>query len=207
MTAIETHTAAERKVDGRSKGNNIVDRVGHRYGRLVVLAREGTRGTAATWLCQCDCGSQKVVAATCLRAGYTSSCGCSRRTGPGSRPSYTSSVPPGRAARRTVLKGYKGAARHRGLEWALPDDQFYALTTGDCTYCGVEPSTVCQPSRNGSYVYNGIDRVDNDKGYISDNVVSCCNRCNHAKRDMPQAEFLAWIGRLAAHLEQRRSAS
>jgi hypothetical protein len=30
----------------------------------------------------------------------------------------------------------------------------------------------------GEWVYNGIDRVDNNKQYIKENLVSCCKKCN-----------------------------
>jgi len=40
---------------------------------------------------------------------------------------------------------------------------------------------------------NGLDRVDSSKGYIKDNVVTCCENCNRAKLDLTQQEFFAMI--------------
>lgn len=40
---------------------------------------------------------------------------------------------------------------------------------------------------------NGIDRVDNSKGYTSDNCVPCCWACNNAKKNNSSSEFLAWV--------------
>lgn len=37
--------------------------------------------------------------------------------------------------------------------------------------------------------YNGIDRTDNDKGYTTDNCVSCCGKCNSLKGTLSQGEF------------------
>jgi len=42
-------------------------------------------------------------------------------------------------------------------------------------------------------VYNGIDRLDNDLGYVPGNVVSACGRCNKAKLTMPVGDVLAWV--------------
>lgn len=177
-------------------GLNIVDRTGERYGRLLVISRYGSRGTAATWLCRCDCGREHVAVSNALRSGYTKSCGCSRRTGKNSRPLYRSAHEPGHSAKRTLLKQYRGAARKRGHEWVITDDQFFELTQRPCHYCGVEPSHIKAPSRNGFYKYNGVDRKDNARGYTPDNVVSCCATCNHAKHVMSYEAFKSWIARL-----------
>jgi hypothetical protein len=53
---------------------------GQRFGRLVVLERaEGTRHGHVMWLCRCDCGTEKIVAGSCLKSGDTTSCGCRLR--------------------------------------------------------------------------------------------------------------------------------
>lgn len=61
----------------------LVDLTGKRFGRLVVLRLEETRGnkhgTNAVWLCQCDCGGEKVAYSMNLRRGNTTSCGCYSR--------------------------------------------------------------------------------------------------------------------------------
>lgn len=43
----------------------------------------GRRHGEVTWLCQCDCGTQKVKKGAELRGGYSQSCGCSRKDGSG----------------------------------------------------------------------------------------------------------------------------
>lgn len=58
----------------------LVDLTGKRFGRLVVLRLEETRGnkhgTNALWRCRCDCGGEKVAYSMNLRRGNTTSCGC-----------------------------------------------------------------------------------------------------------------------------------
>lgn len=54
-----------------------IDLTGQRFGRLVVVCRaEKLYGKQSAWLCKCDCGNEKVVAAQSLRSGATTSCGC-----------------------------------------------------------------------------------------------------------------------------------
>lgn len=54
--------------------------VGKRFGKLLVIDRDGKQGNNARWLCRCDCG--KTCHKTTQRlnetrkAGGTSSCGC-----------------------------------------------------------------------------------------------------------------------------------
>lgn len=58
-----------------------IDRVGDRYGRLVVLERAAThrKCRSAFWLCRCDCGNETTVEASALASGGTKSCGCLRK--------------------------------------------------------------------------------------------------------------------------------
>jgi len=48
------------------------DKVGKRYGRLVVVKYAGN----SKWLCQCDCGNTKIANTSSLNGGRTQSCGC-----------------------------------------------------------------------------------------------------------------------------------
>jgi hypothetical protein len=57
----------------------VIDHSGQRFGRLVVLRREGSTGGKATWLCACACGTECVVSGEYLRSGHTKSCGCLHR--------------------------------------------------------------------------------------------------------------------------------
>lgn len=54
----------------------LKNELGNKYKRLTVIERAPNRGTAAYWLCQCECGNQVEVVGCCLRKGITRSCGC-----------------------------------------------------------------------------------------------------------------------------------
>ena len=41
--------------------------------------------------------------------------------------------------------------------------------------------------------FPGIDRVNNNIGYVLNNCVSCCKFCNSAKLDRTLIEFRDWI--------------
>lgn len=82
---------------------------------------------------------------------------------------------------------YKQNAKLSGKVFNLPFALCEDLMTGKCFYCLADPLP-----------FNGIDRVDNNLGYIVDNVVGCCSRCNLAKKDMDRSEFEQWATRVAA---------
>ena len=58
------------------KGNVAEDLAGRRFGKLVVMKRAENKNSRVRWLCQCDCGNQKVCTAQQLKAGHVTSCGC-----------------------------------------------------------------------------------------------------------------------------------
>ena len=59
-----------------SKPNDLLNQ---RFGQLVVLERaENDKHGKTRWLCQCDCGNQKIINASSLKRGLTISCGCNK---------------------------------------------------------------------------------------------------------------------------------
>jgi hypothetical protein len=53
------------------------DLTGKRFGKLTVIKYEGSNGQGRKWLCQCDCGREKVIFGKNLKRGVKS-CGCAR---------------------------------------------------------------------------------------------------------------------------------
>lgn len=93
---------------------------------------------------------------------------------------------------------YAAAAKRRDYEWALSREAFHSLVESSCHYCGARPERTLRGAR-GSYTYNGLDRMNNALGYTESNVVPCCGKCNHAKKDLPYATFVAWLQRVTEH--------
>jgi hypothetical protein len=176
-----------------------IDETGKRYGRLTVTGDSGIRyGKAGNviWSCVCDCGKETMVGGDKLRAGKIRSCGCYRKEM--MRERY--SLPDGLAARKAVLRSLKFHARNRGYAYDLEDTFALNLMQQPCFYCGVPPSQIIQRGNStGEFFYNGIDRVDNSRGYVADNVVSCCKYCNVAKQTRSVNKFLEWVRRVYEH--------
>ena len=54
----------------------FIDLTGRRFGRLFVRGLAHRGDGRAFWICKCDCGKRKVIAANTLSGGHTKSCGC-----------------------------------------------------------------------------------------------------------------------------------
>lgn len=60
-----------------SKAHRLIDLVGKRFGRLIVICRvENTKWNHSQWSCLCDCGNTKIIIGDSLRNDLTTSCGC-----------------------------------------------------------------------------------------------------------------------------------
>jgi hypothetical protein len=67
---------------GRRPSNLGADLAGSRFGRLVVVERDGSnKYAAALWRCECDCGEEHTTTANRLLrlVSPTRSCGCLKR--------------------------------------------------------------------------------------------------------------------------------
>ncbi len=57
-----------------------IDLTRKRFSRLVVAEQAGKdKYGKILWLCQCDCGEEKIVQSGHLKSGHTQSCGCLRK--------------------------------------------------------------------------------------------------------------------------------
>lgn len=58
----------------------FIDLTGQRFGRLMVIGREGyTNARAIIWSCKCDCGKMTKSTRANLVSGHMKSCGCLKR--------------------------------------------------------------------------------------------------------------------------------
>lgn len=69
---------------------------------------------------------------------------------------------------------YENSAVSRKKSFEISQEVFDKIRLNNCYLCGKQNSPDHQ---------NGIDRVDNNIGYLEDNIKSCCWDCNGLKRD------------------------
>ncbi len=136
---------------------------------------------------KCHCGKEKILCYHSVKSGKTTSCGCKR----------INEAIEKKAGLKVLYNTYKSGAKKRGYDFTLSIETFAKMTSKNCYYCGIKPSNSVQSySTHSTYIYNGLDRVDNQKGYSEENIVPCCKLCNRAKSDLTYEEFINWINRL-----------
>lgn len=97
-----------------------------------------------------------------------------------------------------IYNTYVNNAKIKNLEWRIGKDVFLFLSQSDCAYCDIEPQV--RGTHNGhSLSYNGLDRVDNNKGYVVPNVVPCCKKCNWMKNTYSREEFIDHCKKIVEH--------
>jgi hypothetical protein len=180
---------------------NIIDMTGKIFGRLKVIKYSHFQNNCAYWKCLCDCGKIHICRGGSLRHGLTKSCGCLNIE--------VHRLSKGESGLRNLYSSYKNRAKHRKIKFKLTLKQFKQLTQQNCYYCNLEPKQVSKLIQNcmtksgtehSKYYYNGIDRLNNNKGYIKENCVPCCKTCNFAKHKMNEYDFYSWIERLHHHI-------
>jgi len=100
--------------------------------------------------------------------------------------------------KRVFLK-YKKSAKTRNLEFNLTLFQCLYLFKSRCYYCNDLPENV---ETTYQIKYQGIDRIDNNKGYIQNNVIPCCSFCNYAKHYHSQDKFLEKIDKIHKNVQR-----
>ena len=125
-----------------------------------------------------------------------------------------------------VVLRIRNGAKFRGIRWVIAKKDALNLLQQPCDYCGGQdvyqdmkrdnlvrgPRVVGYMDSHGScehfanyiphrpeILLSGIDRLNSRKHYEYGNVVACCSRCNHAKKDMPPEQFRSHCRRIASH--------
>lgn len=146
----------------------LIDLTGQRFGRLVVLKRDGNR-YPTKWVCKCDCGNECSVFSENLVRGHTTSCGCFREEIRGKAKLI-------HGYSKTRIYGVWNKIKGRCLNPNNPSYERY----------GARGISICDEWLNDAlsfikwaydhgyqedadYGETTIDRIDNNKGYSPDN--------------------------------------
>ena len=183
------------------------------------------------WVCQCNCENKtiKPVLARSLKSGGSTNCGCKRlktiankadnqihkRDENGNiilkhcfkcnewlsldnfyknkaqKDGYCGEC---KKCQNTSKEGryniYKKNAKRRNIDFNLTKEDFYFLTQQKCHYCGDIKE------------YNGIDRIDSNKGYELNNCVPCCEICNKMKLDYSYDFWINHIKKVIKYVDK-----
>jgi hypothetical protein len=89
-----------------------------------------------------------------------------------------------------LFKQYQYKARERKLVFLLTLPEFEEVIRQKCTYCG----TLREP--------RGLDRENNNLGYLACNVLAACKGCNFLKKELSKFEFLERVKTIQRYQDQ-----
>lgn len=179
--------------------------VGTKFERLEVLRSVQKRNrNSQRFLCRCDCGNEIEVDYSALRRGQTKSCKC---LGVARRREVLMHADRSETAKRGYYAKWKNlvSKRKKPTVMELSYEEWLPLISSNCYYCGKPPNKIFvpDPKKNRSdcipFHHHGIDRKDNDRGYVLDNCVPCCRDCNFAKRTLNDTQFLELAKQIVKH--------
>lgn len=156
------------------------------YGNLTAVEEIFVKNSKR-WKFRCVC-SNEIILQPCRVLGSKpkKSCGCKKGF------STTSA-----GITLHLFNRYKSGAKKRNLEFDLSINHFTTLIYSTCFYCSNYPNNKFKWRTKGIRKvyknYNGVDRLDNKKGYNSTNCVTCCFVCNRMKNIMDSEAFLTKI--------------
>lgn len=157
--------------------------IGKKFGNIIVIKEEGRNEKQSWWRCKCSCGREEVFTRQTLNKEFRSACRfCQQRGGIGKYSVMTRME----SFLRHIHHQYKEASKAKGRDFELEVEDFKVILDA-CYYCGEKPS---RRYKKTNIFYNGLDRMNNKKGYVKGNVVSCCWRCNKIKLDNDCNYFL-----------------
>lgn len=168
------------------------------FGSLTAVETIKKHGSIKiVWKCTCICDRNtcpKIVFANSgdLRNGRVKSC---------QGQQYDKSI---HLAIRLYFSKIRTSALKRNYVFELTLDQFIGLIQQPCKYCNANDDIkrMAQSSKpRWALRCNGIDRWDNTMGYIYENCVPCCARCNRAKDDMSGYEYINHCRKVTKHNE------
>jgi hypothetical protein len=160
---------------GCMKGAPPLNLTGKRFEKLTAVCLISTN--PPVWRCMCDCGREIHVESNYLRTGKKTHCGCLK--------TYNRQRAAAKTRKRpfeSLYNSLKRRAVKKGLA-VFSYEEFLSYTAcSECHYCG-GPIFWIEYNIDKGHASN-LDRKDSNQGYIDNNVVVCCTRCNRGKSDL-----------------------
>jgi hypothetical protein len=182
---------------GRRTDTSLEVPVGIVFGQWTVIGKTKNNH----WLVRCRCGTEANVVIATLQNGHSKSClPCAYKLRATTHKTEEKVL---NALWQTAFRTKRSEAARRNLVFDLTFNQFQNLSMQNCSYCGIEPCKTKLPTASQLMFcpglvlhYQGLDRINSERGYTLGNTLPCCPQCNTAKLDYAQSEFLEWARRL-----------
>ena len=168
---------------------NFIDLTNQRFGKLLVICDTNKRkSNRPIWKCVCDCGNEVEILGKYLLNGDTKSCGCLIKEGSHNRDAVGE-----------ITKSYwtpiERQAQRRGIPFEISRQEAWNLfekQNHKCAITGVELKFSSNIRDDRGTQTTSLDRIDNSKGYVIDNIQWVHKKINIMKNVMSMSELLEW---------------
>ena len=172
----------------------VPDRIGIKIDGCEVIDKKINNSGGVMWLIKCGAGHTFYVGDKAVRCGDIRCNRCERHIR--IRMEDREHV----ILHREYMHNIRPRHKEKGntIEDIISFEDYKRLVKQPCYYCGQEFSRVLKDIEHTRKVQvsdtevkmNGLDRVDNEKGYELNNVVPCCKDCNRMKSNKELSYFL-----------------
>jgi hypothetical protein len=197
----------------KGKGSRTKDLTGNVIGKWVVICRApgGIKGKSYFW-CECKCGAIKRVSSAMLLCHESKGCvKCTRQRMFEGRVRKVGEIPISFWKRfKNKAAGKNSTKKRLNLEFSITIEQAWNLFLKQNRTCALSglPLAFCTESVIGKEGYKAnwkhtasLDRIDNGKGYIIENVQWVHKDINYMKQDYEQEYFISICKKIAMHKE------
>jgi len=168
----------------------VIDITGRTFGGWTVLRRiplaERSSQTRA-WLCRCKCGTELAFSRSYIERSHMGCLACAAKS---------NGIKNRLRPYESLFRMIRARAIKAGHSFVISYEEFVEIIScGCCHYCNV-PLTWSDFGVGQRDSSSKLDRKDNDRGYVSGNIATCCWRCNQAKGN--RFSYAEWL-RMTAH--------
>jgi hypothetical protein len=171
---------------------------------LVGVKYEEERRIIATLICHC--GSQFETRFRNIKNGHTRSCGnCLKKW---EHAPYYGKIDKNPSDEK-IKKAIRIIRAKTQRDMEISDKDIKEIIFENCHWLGIGPSKLFFTRKGGEtpFYINGIDRIDNDKGYVKNNCVPCSTKANFLKGTFSEKEFLELIKQVYEHRIRNKKTS
>lgn len=162
-----------------------IDLTGVRSGKLVAVRPVCMAGRSRLWLCRCDCGGSKIIAAARISFGAVISCGCVK-AGRGHIPLLPARVRHRASASRSLRRA---RARNAGGRFTPAEiEALYQKQRGRCAWC--------RTSLKQGYHRDHRQALANGGDNTIQNIQLLCPTCNQKKWKKDEVSWAQSLGLL-----------
>lgn len=185
------------------KKNNIKlsekeDFIGKSWGYLKVLSQsKNNKYQQRSWLCKCKCGKEVILTSTSIKKEHTKSCGCWNYFHRKERKNWCGY----KDLSGRMWGNIKRNAKKRNLEFNITIKQVWKLYEKQNRKCALSGLDIIFADTVKNHELRlttaSLDRIDNTKGYIKNNIQWIHKDINWMKQDFKQEYFIEICKKIA----------